>query len=68
MSISDSSVTVQNKAESSLVVEVKEKQDNDPIFLEFKNAVHNHRVEVFSKGEMVYLANKVDCVFLMWES
>ena len=31
MSISDSGVTVQNGAESSLVVEVKEKQDSDPI-------------------------------------
>ena len=31
MSISDNGVMVQNEAESSLVVEVKEKQDNDPI-------------------------------------
>ena len=34
MSISDSSVTVQNGAESSLLVEVKENQESDPIFLE----------------------------------
>ena len=40
MSISDSGVIVQNGAESSLVVEVKEKQDSDPILYE--------RVEVFS--------------------
>ena len=50
MGISDGGVTVQNGAESSLVVEVKEKQDNDPILLELKGAVHNQRVEVFSQG------------------
>ena len=48
MSISDSGVTVQNETESSLVVEVKEKKDSDPILLELKGAVHNQRVEVFS--------------------
>ena len=36
MSISDSGVTVQNGAESSLVLEVKEKQESDPILLETK--------------------------------
>ncbi|KAH0709559.1 hypothetical protein KY284_010986 [Solanum tuberosum] len=50
MSISDGGVTVQNGAESSLVVEVKEKQDSDPILLELKDAVHNLRVEAFSQG------------------
>ena len=50
MSISDSGVTVQNETESSLVVEVKEKKDSDPILLELKGAVHNQRVEVFSQG------------------
>ena len=50
MSISDSMVTVQNGAESSLVVDVKEKQDSDPILLELKGAVHNQRVGVFSQG------------------
>ena len=49
MSISDSGVTVQNGAKSSLEVEVKEKQDSDPILLEFKGAIHNQRVEVFSQ-------------------
>ncbi|XP_069154521.1 uncharacterized protein [Solanum lycopersicum] len=42
-------VTVQNAAESSLVVEVKEKQESDPILLELKSAVNNQRVEVFSQ-------------------
>ena len=50
MSISESGVTVQNGEESSLVVEVKEKQDSDQILLELKGAVHNQRVEIFSKG------------------
>ena len=50
MSISDNGVTIQNGAEAPLVVEVKEKQDSDPILLELKGAVHNQRVEVFSQG------------------
>ena len=50
MSILDSGVTVLNGAESSFVVEVKEKQDSEPILLELKGAVHNQRVEVFSQG------------------
>ena len=50
MSILDSGVTIQNKAESSLVVEVKKKQESDPIFLELKGAVNSPRVEVFSQG------------------
>ena len=32
------------------MVEVKEKQESDPIFLELKGAFHNQRVEVFSQG------------------
>ena len=50
MSISNSGVIFQSGAESSFIVEVKEKKDNDPIFLEHKGAVHSHRVEVFSQG------------------
>ena len=48
MSISDSGVTVQNRAKSSLVVEVNEKQESDPILLELKGAINNQRVEVSS--------------------
>ncbi|KAH0651783.1 hypothetical protein KY284_031695 [Solanum tuberosum] len=44
------SITVQNGSESSLVAEVKEKQDSDPILLQLKGAVHQQRVEVFSQG------------------
>ncbi|WMV25467.1 hypothetical protein MTR67_018852 [Solanum verrucosum] len=50
MSISDSGVTVQNGSESSLVAEVKEKKENDPILLQPKGAVHQQRVEVFFQG------------------
>ena len=65
MSISASGVIVQNRAESSLVVEVKEKQDSDPILLELKGAVHNQR-EVFSqRGDSVIRYQRVDCVFMM---
>ena len=46
-SISYSGVTVQNGAESSLVMEIKEKQESDPILLELNGAVNNQRVEVF---------------------
>ena len=34
---------------SSLVVEVKENQESDPILLELKGAVNYQRVEVFSQ-------------------
>ncbi len=49
-------------------MEVKENQDSDVIFLELNGAVHNKRVEVSPKMEMVYFPNKVDCVFGMWSS
>ena len=49
MSISDRGVTVKNMDESSLVVEVKEKKDSDPILLELNGAFHNQRVEVSSQ-------------------
>ena len=48
MSISYSGVTVHNNEESSLVVEVKEKQQSDQILVELKGALNNQRVEVFS--------------------
>ena len=50
MSIPHSGVTVQNGAESSLVVEVKKNQESDSILLELKGAVKNQRVDVFSQG------------------
>ena len=56
-SISDSGVTVHNGEKSSLVVEVKEKQESYPILLELKGAVNNQRVEVSSQvgyGVLLY--------------
>ncbi|KAH0650287.1 hypothetical protein KY284_030199 [Solanum tuberosum] len=50
MSISDGGVTVHNGSESSLVVEVKVKQDSDMILLQLKSAVYQQRVEVLSQG------------------
>ena len=50
MIISGSCVTIVNGVESSLVVEVREKQDNDQIILELKGVVHNQRVDVFFQG------------------
>ena len=54
MSISDSGVIVQNGAESSFVVEVKENQDIGPILLELKGVVRECRFS--PKKEMVYFA------------
>ncbi|KAH0633127.1 hypothetical protein KY284_035913 [Solanum tuberosum] len=50
MSISDGGVTIQNGAESSLVEEVKEKQDSDAILLELKGAVHNQSGGFLPRG------------------
>ncbi|KAH0734946.1 hypothetical protein KY285_010653 [Solanum tuberosum] len=50
MNISGDDGIVQNGSESSLVSEVKEKQDSDPILLQLKGAVHQQRVEVFFQG------------------
>ena len=50
MSISDSGVIVQNGVESTLVVEVKKKQESYPILLELNVAVNNQRVDIFSQG------------------
>ncbi|WMV54280.1 hypothetical protein MTR67_047665 [Solanum verrucosum] len=47
---SDGGVIVQNKSKPSLVAEVKETQDNNPILFQLKGAVHQQKVEVFSQG------------------
>ena len=43
-----------NDAESSLVSEVKEKKDQDLIFLELKENVHKQKVMACEQGDMVY--------------
>lgn len=42
-------IWVQNGSKSSLVTEVKEKQDSDPVFVKLKETFQDHRVEVFSQ-------------------
>ncbi|XP_070002554.1 uncharacterized protein [Nicotiana sylvestris] len=41
-------VIVQNRVESSLVVEVKEKQFNDPLLAQLKEGIHKHMTIAFS--------------------
>ena len=41
--------------QNRLCIEVKEKQESDPILLELKDAVNNQRVEVFFQGGDVVL-------------
>ena len=44
-----------NGVESSLVLEVKEKQDHDPILLELKANIHKKRVLAFEqRGDSVF--------------
>ncbi|XP_070034653.1 uncharacterized protein [Nicotiana tomentosiformis] len=43
-------VIVQNRAESSLVVEVKEKQYNDPLSVQLKERIHKHKTMAFALG------------------
>ena len=63
MSISESGIALQNRAESSLVVGVKEKQDSDSVLLELNDAVHYHRLEVFSqRGDDVLRYQGTLCV------
>src|SRR5688572_31719175 len=46
----DGGMLVQNGSESSLIVDVKSKQDLDPTLVELKRLVDEKKVEVFSKG------------------
>ncbi|XP_070036247.1 uncharacterized protein [Nicotiana tomentosiformis] len=43
-------VIVQNRAESSLVTEVKEKQYNDPVLVQLKEGIHKNKTMPFSLG------------------
>ena len=51
---SDGSVTIQNGSESSLLEDVKAKQDMDPSFVDLKKSVETKVIESFSKGQMVF--------------
>ncbi|KAH0759938.1 hypothetical protein KY290_023431 [Solanum tuberosum] len=50
MGSTEGEVVVMNGAKSSLVSEVKEKQDQDPFFLELKANVHKQKVMSFEQG------------------
>ena len=43
-------IVAMNGAESSLVSEVKEKQNQDPILLELKANVHKQKIVAFEQG------------------
>ncbi|XP_070032422.1 uncharacterized protein [Nicotiana tomentosiformis] len=45
---SEGGVIVQNRVESSLVVEVKEKQYNDPLLVQLKEGIHKHNTMALS--------------------
>src|SRR5688572_18795073 len=47
---SDGSVTIQNGSESSLMEDVKAKQDMDPSLVELKKSVETKVIDSFSKG------------------
>ena len=46
----EGSTLVQSSFESSLVSEVKEKQDRDPSLVKLKESVKDQKVEIFSQG------------------
>ncbi|XP_070025182.1 uncharacterized protein [Nicotiana sylvestris] len=47
---SEGGVIVQNKAESSLVADVKEKKYNDPLLAQLKEGIHKYKTIAFSFG------------------
>lgn len=50
-----------NEAKSSLVQEVKEKQENNPIIMELKENVHKHKVMNIEFGGYGMLRYQVVC-------
>ncbi|WMV29868.1 hypothetical protein MTR67_023253 [Solanum verrucosum] len=64
MSILDGGVTVQNGSNPSLVVEVKENQDSDPILLQLRVQFTSRKLRFSPKGEMVCFAISVVYLFL----
>ncbi|XP_070045263.1 uncharacterized protein [Nicotiana tomentosiformis] len=43
-------VIVRNRVESSFVIQVKEKQYNDPVLMQLKKGIHIHKTTAFSLG------------------
>lgn len=52
-----------NRSTSCLVVEVKEKKDQDTILLRFNEIIHKQKVMVSPRGEMVGLNTRVNSMF-----
>ena len=50
LNLAEDNVWVQSSSESSLVSEVKEKQDMDSRLIKLKESVKDQKVEVFSQG------------------
>ena len=50
MDFTEEDIVVTNGAESSLVLKVKEKQDQDPILLDLKASVHSQKLLAFEQG------------------
>lgn len=49
MSISNGVVIVRNSSKTSFVIDIKEKQESDPILLQLKGVVRQQNVKVFSR-------------------
>ncbi|XP_070031370.1 uncharacterized protein [Nicotiana tomentosiformis] len=47
---SEGKVIVQNRAESSLIVEVQENQYDDPLLVQLKEGIHKHKTMAFTFG------------------
>uniref|UniRef100_A0A1U7VJ65 Uncharacterized protein LOC104216572 n=1 Tax=Nicotiana sylvestris TaxID=4096 RepID=A0A1U7VJ65_NICSY len=61
---SEGNVIVQNRAESLLVVEVKEKQYDDPLLVQLKEGIHKHRTTAFLLAwMMIHYGTKGDYMF-----
>ncbi|XP_070010164.1 uncharacterized protein [Nicotiana sylvestris] len=45
---SEGGIIVQNRVESSIIVEVKEKQYNDPLLVQLTEGIHKHKTMAFS--------------------
>ncbi|XP_070034680.1 uncharacterized protein [Nicotiana tomentosiformis] len=72
---SERGVIVQNRAESSLVVDVKGKQYNDPLLVQLKEGIHKHMTIAFTLGmddgtlrQVLKLRNKeIASVKVLWQ-
>lgn len=49
ISISNGVVIVRNSSKTSFVIDIKEKQESDPILLQLKGVVRQQNVKVFSR-------------------